>query len=165
MKMFSKEQFLNSMEHETHVCKHLYNKNALTYLDFRPSENQRSLLELLQHLSRCAKTPVRAIVKDDWSLVKEAGEESKKMKAEDFCLAMDEQLETVKSLLNEVTEDELVNQDRALPSGATQKMGEALVNWPLKFMTAYRMQLFLYLKQAGEQQLNTANCWMGVDKS
>ncbi len=163
--MFSKEQFLKSIEHETHVCKHLFSKNAMNHLEFRPSENQRSLLELLQHLTHCAKIPLYAIVNDDWSVVKNAGEEAKKVKAEDFCQKMDDQLETIKSIMNDVSDEALNNQDRTMPNGTTMKMGEALVNWPFKFLSAYRMQLFLYLKQDGEQQLVTSNCWFGVDKT
>ena len=30
-------------------------------------------------------------------------------------------------------------------------------------LAAYRMQLFLYLKSSGREELNTLNLWMGMD--
>jgi len=41
--------------------------------------------------------------------------------------------------------------------------GWLLVNQVLSGFAAYRMQLFLYLKACGREELNTANLWAGVD--
>ncbi len=48
------------------------------------------------------------------------------------------------------------------PWGEKVKLGRALLEAPLKYLTAYRMQLFLYAKQSGAE-VGTANNWRGVD--
>ncbi len=41
--------------------------------------------------------------------------------------------------------------------------GVCIVTWVLSGHAAYRMQLFLYLKASGREELNTMNLWSGVD--
>lgn len=162
--MFTKEQFLKSVEQEVHICKHLFGKNAEKYLDYKPTENQRTVLELLQYLTACAKVPTKALVNNDWSIIQDEMAASKQMSADQFCETMDKQVEEVKAMVADISEDDLLNRDAELPMGGSMKLGEALVNFTLKFLTAYRMQLFLYLKQNGETELKSANLWMGMDK-
>jgi hypothetical protein len=42
--------------------------------------------------------------------------------------------------------------------------GSWLVSLVLKHYAAYRMQLFLYLKGSGREELNTMNLWVGRDE-
>ena len=41
--------------------------------------------------------------------------------------------------------------------------GVTIVNMVLAGHAAYRMQLFLYLKACGRDELNTMNLWAGID--
>jgi hypothetical protein len=41
--------------------------------------------------------------------------------------------------------------------------GRMIGNMVLSGYSAYRMQLFCYLKSSGREELNTMNLWMGVD--
>jgi hypothetical protein len=43
--------------------------------------------------------------------------------------------------------------------------GRMLVDLALCGYSAYRMQLFCYLKACGREELNTMNLWMGIDAS
>jgi hypothetical protein len=43
--------------------------------------------------------------------------------------------------------------------------GMWLVRLPLTHYAAYRMQLFLYLKACGRDELNTMSLWAGIDAS
>jgi hypothetical protein len=47
--------------------------------------------------------------------------------------------------------------------GNVTTRGAALVNMVLCGYAAYRMQLFLYLKAMGREELNTMNLWAGAD--
>ena len=47
--------------------------------------------------------------------------------------------------------------------GNVTTRGAALVNMVLCGYAAYRMQLFLYLKAMGREELNTINLWGGAD--
>ncbi len=162
--MFSKEQFLESFRFETNICKHLYTKVEKNLLDYRPTEEQRSILELLQYLTVCGTLPVRGLLNADWSHIQDDLERSKQISADEFCGAMDAQAAEVEKLIGGLSEEELENKETVFPTGQKAILGAALVNFPLKFITAYRMQLFLYLKQTGNSELSTYNCWFGMDK-
>ena len=47
--------------------------------------------------------------------------------------------------------------------GRKATRGLWIVRLPLCHYAAYRMQLFLYLKACGREELNTMNLWAGVD--
>ena len=44
-----------------------------------------------------------------------------------------------------------------------KQQGEALHSSCVRFVVAYRMQLFLYLKQTTHPEMSTSNCWLGQD--
>lgn len=162
--MFSKSDLIASLRHEAQVCKHLFTKIPEGALSYRPTEDQRSLQQLLQYLTVCVRVPLECMLSCDWSKAKAEVEKSSAVAVEDFPAAMDRQIEQAESILSEITENELLNREVALPLGRTAVLGPALVNLPLKFITAYRMQLFLYMKGAGVKDLSTSNCWFGIDR-
>ena len=162
--MYSKEQFIQSLQHETNICKYLFTKIPSDKLDYRPTENQRSMLELLQYLTSCVKTSSHCLINDDWSSAGADMERIKSLTPDGFCDAMDRQLAEVKDMIESIPEDDFFNRNTTFPTGDKSVLGAALVNFPLKFITAYRMQLFLYLKSVGRSELNTLSCWFGVDK-
>lgn len=161
--MFTKEQFINTIKHETNICKHLFGKMPEGGLAYRPTPGQRSMLELLQYLTQAVIVSLKAIITADWNGVRADLEKSKTMKAEQFCEAMDKQCEEAIHWLAGVSEADLLEKVSPTPMGQF-KMGEALVIFPMKFIACYRMQLFLYLKAAGVSDIGTYNCWGGMDK-
>ena len=48
--------------------------------------------------------------------------------------------------------------------GSKASRGSWIVNLVLCHYAAYRMQLFLYLKASGREELNTMNLWGGADR-
>ena len=147
--MFSKEQFIESLQLETNICKYLFTKVPGDKMDYRPTENQRSMLELLQYLTSCVKTSANCLIEDDWSSAATDMEKIKTLSVDDFCDAMDRQLAEVKDKIGPITEADFFNRNTTFPTGDKSILGAALINFPLKFITAYRMQLFLYLKAVG----------------
>ena len=47
--------------------------------------------------------------------------------------------------------------------GSKATRGTWIVRLVLCHYSAYRMQLFLYLKASGRQELSTMNLWVGMD--
>ncbi len=162
--MFSENQYTDSVKFETNVCKHLYSKISKEIQDYRPTEGQRTMLELLQYLTTCVQTPMGCLISRDWSKISESLEKIKEISFDDFCSAMDAQVKKMEELLSDFSEDDYSVRMAMLPTGQEIILGAALVNFPLKFITAYRMQLFLYLKASGNNELNTMNCWFGMDQ-
>src|SRR5581483_7639912 len=147
---------------EIKIIKHLHEKVTPEMLTFRPSEKQRSMLELLQYLSHFAKVEAAAIysgkaITDFHEVMKEAYA----MPAERFVTAIDDQAEEIKAVLNKITEAELAEEVDLFGRGRSQPRALWFLNLILKSLTAYKMQLFLYLKACGVHHIGTSNLWRG----
>lgn len=160
--MFSTDDFLATVELETRICKHLNDKLKGDQLTYRPAEGMRSTLELLQYLTYCGIAPARALVDGDWSGVAERATRAKGITAASFGDHMDAQLAELRLLIGDLTPAQL-DAPASLPWGEQSRLGKALVDTSLRFLTAYRMQLFLYAKASGSSELSTINCWAGAD--
>ena len=51
------------------------------------------------------------------------------------------------------------------PEHQSKGLGTALVDGPLKWLLAYKMQLFLYVKASGATGIGTSNVWGGRDQA
>ncbi len=160
--MFSKDQFLAAIAHEHNLCKHLFAQLPESCHGTAPADGMRTGHELLTYLTRCSAAPARALIANDWSKIREDAAKNNSMAVPDFPATMDAQLDELNELIAPLSDADLQNQDSSLPWGAPCKLGEGLVNTSLRFLTAYRMQLFLYAKQAGRKDLGTVDCWFGA---
>ncbi len=161
--MITKDALLESIIKEGEICKHLFTKIPADSFTYRPTAEQRDMLELLRYISMVAIAPVKAYVDGDWQGARTYGQRSKDMKAEDFPAAIDLQAEELRAIFADLTEEDFLTREIAMHGGTTATLGSAIINTVLKWITAYKMQLFLYLKSIGVQGLNTANLWRGVD--
>ncbi len=161
--MISKEQLLNAILHEIKIIRHLGTKLPLNALDYRPTEAQRSTLELMQYLTVCGVIGCKWVVNDNWEHVEGYHEAAGKVCLDSFDDAMERQANELKELFEGITSEDFAQKDSAMPWGSPGKMGEILMQTVLSCFTAYRMQFFLYLKSAGASELNSAQCWMGID--
>ena len=157
--MFSSEAFIKSYQTDSSICARLYTKIPPGGLDYRPTQGQRTTLELLRYLSKGPYNGVRRIVAGDWTLGKPAVELSKDMPASDFVAMMHWQSDEVARIIREASVVDLEESYVLMPWGEKCLRGEAVVNYPLKWLTAYRMQLVLYLKAAGATELATPDLW------
>ena len=161
--MISKDQIAASMMFECDVAKHLHTKLTPAVYDYKPSPKQRTTTELLRYLSICGIAGIQSLYQSDWKAFNKYVERSAAMKAEDFPAAIDLQKREIKEFFDSVTERDLETRDAKLPVGGTQLLGQAILDLPFKWLPAYKLQLFIYLKANGAEELNTANAWMGMD--
>jgi len=161
--MFTTEQYLNAMRKEVAVLKHLYTKVPKDKLDYRPTPSQRSLRELLNYMPMNI-TLIRLHINGEWSTVQQIRKEVEEAAAKDFCGTLDRELTAFVKYVSAIPESDFATKDVRLPPGGTAKLGDHLMNFPLQFLAAYKMQLFLYLKSCGMTELNTFNCWLGMDR-
>ena len=157
--MYSAESFIHAYSKESSISIQLYHKMPQGALDYRPALGQRSTAELLRYLSYGPYNVVRRILAGDWKVGRPANEATKDMPASDFPRNMRWQGDEVARLVRAVNSMALEQDDFTFPWGETMKKGEALVNQPLRWLTGYRMQLFLYLKAAGAKELGTKDLW------
>ena len=87
------------------------------------------------------------------------------MPAERFLTAMDEQMATIRELLDKVPEDDFLNKEVEYPWGGKAPFGEAIIATSVKFLTGYKLQLFLFIKLSDDQKLTTPDAWFISDLS
>lgn len=161
--MITKQELLSSISDEMKIIKHLVSKVKPEHLSYRPSEKQRTMLELIQYLSYCGLVATNFVISGSWDSAKKLSEDSKQVNLSNFASAMDIQMKNIEALLKEFDDKALESRDSKTPWGTPIKAGLGILNTTLKFMSCYRMQLFLYLKSVGFSELNYSNCWMGSD--
>lgn len=162
--MFDRSQFLDSLRHETKICRHLHGQLGEAQLGYRPHASMRSTLELLRYLSYCAVGSAEALVRGSWDPFQQRMAAAESLAAADFPDAMERQMRELEELLAGLDDDDLREREVVVPPNHRQKLGAALVNMSLKYLTAYRMQLFLYVKASGATDLDTWNNWAGQNR-
>lgn len=158
--MITKELFIQSLEHELRVIRHLASKIDISMLSYRPSETQRSLLELLQYMSYVFETSVEAIISKDGTIYRTRSEEASHMTLEQFDEKISSQSKKIRELVTSLTDEQL---NEVVDMWSVQPRSLHLLNSTLKWAVAYKMQLFQYLKAGGSLDLKTSNLWVGVD--
>jgi len=163
--MITKQQLADSFIHECDVCLHLATKLSDEGMRYQPSEQQRTSLDLLRYLSICAIAGMQCMAANDWTLFTGYQARVKDMTADQFPAAMQQQKAEIQQFFDNITEAELETRQSALPGVADHKipLALALMNGPLKWLTAYKMQLFLYAKAASAPEIGTPNVWRGRD--
>ena len=74
---------------------------------------------------------------------------------------MDEQIIIARKLFDEVSEDDLLNKEITYPwNGVKAPLGEAIIATSIKWLAAYKLQLFLFIKLCGDKELGTADAWV-----
>ena len=74
---------------------------------------------------------------------------------------IDKEEARIRELVMPLTEEQL---DEEVDMWSKQTRAMHLFNGPLKWSVAYKMQLFLYMKQSGTPNIGTMNLWAGMDQ-
>ncbi len=158
--MITKEQYLTSLEKEFAIIKHLAEKIKPEQLSHKPTDKQRTTEELLQYLTSIFIAGADGIVTGD-------GEAYKKYfggpvpTIENFGSMMDDEWKKFYDFISPLSEEDLkaeINMWGMNQSKALHLLGL------LKIAAAYKMQLFLYMKQSGTENIGTMNLWAGMDQ-
>jgi hypothetical protein len=156
--MYTKENFLKSLENEVRIIKHLATKVGPDMLEYRPTPAQRSTLELMQYISAVGSGVMRSVSLNN---AKEWGyydDFRKSVTLDNFSKKMDEQLSDMKENFSKFTDSDF---SKEADFYGKASVAEHMINI-LRNFSAYRMQLFLYIKANGVS-VNTMNLWAGMD--
>jgi hypothetical protein len=165
--VLTKDELISALKHEVHILLHLASKVEPAKLDYRPTPKQRTLLELLQYLTIVGPIHLRATLAPSFdrnAFGKDWNTEEPAAAARDL-----EATKTTIGKLSAYFAEQLGPcSDADLRAeiemfGRKASRGSMIVNLVLSHYTAYRMQLFLYLKSCGHEELNTLNLWVGMD--
>ncbi len=160
--IYSKTDFTNSVEMEFNILKHLAEKIPADTVGYKPTEKQRTTLELLQYLSTVFGAYVQVVYKNDTALFRDLTVDSATTTIENFGQKMDAQLAIFKTALDQYTDADFAEVVNIYGSGDKTK-AVYLVEWATKWLAAYKMQLFLYIKASGNTSISTMNLWAGMD--
>ena len=159
---YTKEHLLSSLENEFRIIKHLAEKIPADTEGYKPTENQRTTLELLQYLSAIFANATHVIFEGSTDAYKTAPLKSDDTTLQNFAAKMDEQLAVWKDMMAKFDETQMNTVINIYGMGEKAK-GVYLVENLLKWAAAYKMQLFLYIKASGNTALGTSNLWGGID--
>ncbi|WP_317899939.1 hypothetical protein [Aurantibacillus circumpalustris] len=156
-----KQHLLQNLQREIFLLKQLAPFIEERDLDFRPAEKMRNTIELMQYLSGIGAVMMRWFVKNDltpeeWVKIRE---HRKTLTRENFKERLDQQMEEILMYMNMITEEDLNKKEVELPSKEKMVLGIAIINAPIKWLAAYRYQLFTYLKMNGRPELSTKEAW------
>ena len=82
--MYTKKDLIASLETEVRIIKHLASQLGEDHYEFKPTDSQRTVLELLQYLSFVAGTQTRAIIEGDVEVFKNNAFAAKSLTADEF---------------------------------------------------------------------------------
>jgi hypothetical protein len=162
--VLTKAELIFALQTEVRILLHLATKIDRSMLDYRPTPKQRSTIELLRYLSMMGPTMVTYAVTastdhEIWSAAKNAAD------ARDFdqaVAAIADQADGYARQLADVSDADLRVEVDSFTGGKISR-GALLATLVLGSCVAYRMQLFLYLKSCGREELGTMNLWAGID--
>ena len=163
--IITKDELISTLEHEVQILLHLISKIEPRMLDYRPTPKQRSMLELLQYLVVVAPVQLRIIQSGKFemdSFRQQWGAENAKAKAmglKEVTEAIAKQPEIIHEVVNSLSDADLREEMEMFGSRATR--GAFLIRMPHSHYVAYRMQLFLYLKSCGRDEISTMDLWAG----
>jgi hypothetical protein len=158
-----KQHLLNNIEKEIKICRRLSTKIPPDQMHFRPMNGVRSILELLQYL-----TIIAELMPAYWLQNKDADFESffaprvlisKKLLPENFLSAMEEQIKRIRQIFDQIHEDDLYQKEVKYPWAGSLPLGEAIIDTSIKWIAAYKLQLFNLIKLSGNLNLATADAW------
>lgn len=160
--IYTKENLIASIENEFRILKHLWSKIPAGTEGYKPSEGQRTTLELLQYLSAIFANSTHVIYEGNIEAYKTGPVNPMETTMQNFPEKMDAQLAVWKTMMEKFDDAQLATIINIYGMGDMPK-GRYLVENLLKWAAAYKMQLFLYCKASGNTSINTANLWGGVD--
>jgi hypothetical protein len=166
--MTFKDYILEAMMKDLTVCQHLYEKIPAGSLDKRPREGMRSTRELLSYLAYIGSGTVETYIHGGWSKeeniarMKLVRDTANMIEPENFIAALDEEKTKITEAFATLTDEDLLTIETTQPWGTKVKLVEALLNNSMKYLAAYRLQLFTYAKMWGAE-ISTPNAWRGVD--
>jgi hypothetical protein len=162
--VLTKSELVALLQKEVRLLLHLTTKIEPDMLDYRPTPKQRSTLELLRYLTNSGPALINYAKGQpmDAAAIAEATEVANKRNFEETVAALAALSDLYPQLLADLSDDDMRGEIMWV-DGSQISRGQFLVNYVFGQAAQYRLQLFLYLKACGREELNTMNLWLGAD--
>ncbi len=167
--MTIKDSLIESIMRDLTICQHLHTKLDPKMADWRPQENMRTTIHLLQYVCFIGKAMARHLVNPpaDRSNAKEPIMALSKWSGEavtfeNFPEMIEAEKNEILDAFAPITDADLMRMTYHPDTGQDITLLQGLTDILIKYMCAYRHQLFIYAKLCGAE-IGTSNNWMGVD--
>jgi hypothetical protein len=156
--MLTKQDYIESLQHEYRVIRHLFEQIPVNAMDYRPSDKQRSMHELLAYIGSITGSMMYALSHNgEWSNMKERMDS---ITPENFVEKISEDEKYVIETFNFFTDEDFAKELDVFRMGVNAPIRKYL-NDMTKILVGYKMQLFLYIKASGNYSIGTSNLWGG----
>ncbi len=152
-------EFVRSVEREYFIVRRICDVLSPDDLAFRPSENQRSIEELLRYLSWCGYESVHQILAGENYEESQFKKTADEFLIEEFPARIGEQADLIRQAIEQLLGEDWQDRKAQYWWGQEGSLPAVLVETTLKWLTAYRMNLFLFAKAAGHSELDRKACW------
>jgi hypothetical protein len=162
--MYSTPQLLSAIANEFRILKHLGSKVTSTNKDHKLTDSQRSTEELQKYIAYSLPAQIKLMVLGtrDGDLYNNGLKAGDAFTYDQFDAALDNAYASIEADINSVTGEQ---RDETISiRGQTAPRTHFLIEYVLEFLGAYKMQLFLQVKHAGDATLGTYNLWAGMDE-
>ena len=162
--VLTKAELISLLQKEVRLLLHLTTKIDAAALDYRPTPKQRSTIELLRYLTTSGPALVQYAKGQpmDADAIAEATRVANSRDFDDTVAALAALSDQYAEQLADLSDDDLRGEIMWV-DGSRISRGLFLVNYVFGQAAQYRLQLFLYLKACGREELNTMNLWIGAD--
>ena len=162
--VLTKSELIALLQKEVRLLLHLTTKIDPSMLDYRPTPKQRSTIELLRYLTTSAPALIQYAKGQpmDADAIAEATRQANSRDFDETLAALASLPDQYAELLADLSDDDLRGEIMWV-DGSRITRGFFLVSYVFGQYTAYRLQLFLYLKACGREELDTMNLWLGAD--
>jgi len=158
-----KHHLRNAITDEMKICRRLYTKIPHDKMDFRPKSDMRSIHELLQYLcivgTALPNYWLNEQGSDFFAEFNKKAAAFKQMPHEQFLAVMNDQIELTNKLFDQIDENDLLNKEVIYPWGGKAPFGEAITDTSVKFLSGYKLQLFLLIRMCTDQKIGTPDAW------
>ncbi len=159
--MISKQLFIDKLQKEVHIIKHLAAKATTSeLLNFQFSDTQRTTAQWLAYLALIGSANAQEVLLDDGSGFTTFAARYEAFDTTMFTQTINEDLQKVIELLQNTSEEKLA-ENKTLRGATDTRAGHMLSLYNI--YVGYKTQMFLQLKAAGLTDLSTMNLWAGMD--
>jgi hypothetical protein len=154
----TKDELIFSLNREYFIIKGIFSKIAPPQYAYRPTPKSRSIEELLKYLTVCGYGSLVRILKDEPEMkrLKEAAPFTDLAK---FPEAIDAELARISGRIRKIADKGWDSGRSNYPWGPETSLQAAIIETCLKNVIAYRMNFFLWAKEAGNHELDRNVCW------
>jgi len=162
--VLTRSELITLLQKEVRLLLHLTTKIDKSTLDYRPTPKQRSTIELLRYLTTSGPALIQYAKGQpmDADAIADATRVANSRDFDDTVAALAALSDQYAEQLADLSDDDLRGEIMWV-DGSRISRGLFLVNYVFGQAAQYRLQLFLYLKACGREELNTMNLWIGAD--